>query len=115
MKKTFTLLEESFQEEFFSVFAIGLLECLKRNIIDTDRAEQWLFSPVVAYSIKEKDFSRQFISAMQYASELDACKESEYYQESIISAANSFCEILKNNTNLSTNTSPQKMIVDYKI
>ena len=114
MKKSFTLLEGASQEEYFSIFAIGLLECLKKNIIDTDRAEQWLFSPVVAYSIK-KDFSKQFIYAMEYASELDACKNSEYYQDSIISAMNSFCEVLRNNTNLSTSTSPLKMLIDYKI
>ena len=103
----------------YSVSAITLDKesidyAIKNNIIDTDRAEQWLFSPVVAYSIKEKDFSKRFISAMQYASELDACKKSEYYQDSIVSAANSFYAILKNNTHLSANTSPLKMLIDYK-
>lgn len=115
MRKSFTLLDESFQEEFLSIFAIGLLECLKKNLIDTGRAEQWLFSPVIAYSLKEENFSRQFIDAMQYASELDACKESNYYQNSISSSAELFCDVLKNDTNQFASTSPQKMMVDYQI
>ena len=115
MKKTFTLLDESFKEEFLSIFAVGLLECLKKDLIEIDRAEQWLFSPTVAYSMHEEDFSKQFIFAMEYASELDACKESEYYQKSISDSEQIFCEVLKNNKKQSVSTNPLKMIIDNLI
>ena len=113
MNKTFTLLDESFQEEFLSILAIGLLECLKKDIIDTNRAEQWLFSPVVAYSITKKDFSKQFISAMKYASELDACKNTEFYQNSISESEQLFYDVLKNGIKQSVSTEPLRMLVDY--
>ena len=115
MKKAFTLSDESFKEEFLSIFAVGLLECLKKDLINIDRAEQWLFSPAVAYSMNEKDFSKQFIFAMQYASELDACKGSEYYQKSISASERFFCEVLKNDVKQSVSTDPLRMIIDNLI
>ena len=111
MEKTFTLSDESFQEEFLNIFAIGLLECLKNGLIDVDRAEQWLFSPVVALSMSEEKFSKQFIDAMKYASELDACRNSDYYQKSILIAEQLFYEALKNGTKESSSINPLKMII----
>lgn len=96
MKKIFTLSDESFQEEFLSIFAVGLLECLKRDLIDTERAEEWLFSPVTAYSMEKKDYSKQFLHAMEGASELDACRGAKYYYKSITDCELEFYEVLRN-------------------
>lgn len=60
MKKNFSLIDERFQEEFMAIFAIGLTQCLKQNLIDTERAEQWLFSPVVAHNLKRKGYDKNF-------------------------------------------------------
>ena len=115
MKKSYTLLDIAFQEEYLSIFAIGLLECMKKDLIDSGRAESWLFSPVVAFSAKEDDFSKQFIAAMDYASELDACRGSEYYQSSIFTAQQQFCEVLKNAVEDSANIDSRKTLIDYHI
>jgi len=111
MEKIFTLSDESFQEEFLNIFAIGLLECLKNDLIDVDRAEQWLFSPVAALSMSEEKFSKQFIDAMKYASELDACRNSDYYQKSVFTSEQLFYEALKSGDKSHTSTNPLKMII----
>lgn len=95
MKKNISLVDESFQEEFMAIFAIGLTQCLKQNLIDTERAEQWLFSPVVAYNIKRKGYNKKFLHAMEYASELDAVKGESYFLKSVKTTKKLFMQALK--------------------
>ena len=95
MEKHLILKDELFQEEFMEIFSIGLLECLKEGLIDTCRAEQWLFSPVIAYSLKKENYSSQFIDAMKSASELDATKDTDYHLISIDQARKLFMDAFK--------------------
>ena len=94
MKKNFSLIDERFQEEFMAIFAIGLTQCLKQNLIDTERAEQWLFSPVVAHNLKGKGYDKKFLYAMEYASELDAAKREEFFLKSVKKAKKFFMQAL---------------------
>ena len=96
MEKNLTLKDRAFQEEFMEIFSIGLLECLKEGVIDTCRAEEWLFSPVIAYSLKQYDFDQQFIEAMKNAAELDATKNSDYHLKSVDQVKKLFICALKN-------------------
>lgn len=83
MKKQIVMEDEKFQEEFMTIFSLGLVECLEKNLIDSKRAEQWLFSPVIAYSLKTKKFSKKFIEAMKNASEIDAMVNADYYLKNL--------------------------------
>lgn len=95
MKKDFALADERFQEEFMNIFAIGLTCCLERGLIDTSRAEQWLFSPVYALNMKREPYSDKFLFAMEYASELDATRGTAYYAKSVLTARDLFCGALE--------------------
>lgn len=95
MKKEISILDEKLLEEFMSIFSIGLIECLQNELIDTNRAEQWMFSFVLAYSLKKKDFSKKFINAMKHASEIDAMKNAEYYSKNIQEIKELFIESLR--------------------
>ncbi|MDR1113164.1 MAG: hypothetical protein LBL18_05350 [Bacteroidales bacterium] len=95
MEKNITLIDERLLEEFLSVFGIGLAYCVEAGLIDTIRAEEWLFSPNLAYSLKTKMVSKGCIHAMKYASELDATKGSDYYMKSVLEAKKLFMDNLK--------------------
>jgi hypothetical protein len=94
MKKKFNFIDENFQEEFMSIFAIGLTQCLEQKLIDTKRAEQWLFSPMVAYNLKSEGYDKKFLYAMEYASELDATRDADYFLNSVKTAQKLFTEVL---------------------
>mgnify|MGYP000631566027 CR=1 FL=1 len=95
MKKIFNFIDENFQEEFMSIFSIGLTQCLEQKLIDTKRAEQWLFSPIVAHNIKKEGYDKKFLYAMEYASELDATKGTDYFLSSVKTAQKLFMEVLE--------------------
>ena len=97
MEKDLILHDEAFLAEFMEIFSIGLLECLKEQLIDTARAEQWLFSPVIAYSMHKPGFNKPLIEAMRFASELNAVEPiSDYYTESLQQARALFIKALQN-------------------
>ena len=95
MKKQIIMEDEKFQEEFMTIFSLGLVESLENSLIDSKRAEQWLFSPVIAYSLKSKQFSQKFIEAMKNASEIDAMVNSGYYLKNLQEIKKLFIDVLK--------------------
>lgn len=95
MKKQIIMEDEKLQEEFMTIFSLGIVESLEKNLIDSKRAEQWLFSPVIAYSLKTKKFSQKFIDAMKNATEIDAMVNAEYYLKNLREIKSLFIEVLK--------------------
>lgn len=96
MKKEIVIADEKLQEEFIGIFSIGLLDCLLKNVIDAERAEKWLFSPVIAYSLKNDKFSQCLIDAMQCASEIDAMEGADYYEDELKNIKKKFIDAVKN-------------------
>ena len=96
MKKEITLSDESLTEEFMSLLSVGLIEALKRKIITPQRAEQWLFSPVLAYSLSSEKFGKDFKYAMEYASETEAAAHCNCFEESLDFNENLFFQVIQN-------------------
>lgn len=98
MKKKITLSDESLTEEFMSLLSVGLIEALKRKIITPQRAEQWLFSPVLAYSLSSEKFGKDFKYAMEYASETEAAAHCNRFEESLNFNENLFFQVIRNSS-----------------
>ena len=80
------------------ILSVGLLECIKREVITPDRAEQWLFSPVIAYNMKKSEYSKAFKYALEFASETDAAKKAlhkEVFEQCLKENQDMFINILK--------------------
>ncbi len=96
MQKNITILDESLTEEFISLLSIGLIDALKKKIITPQRAEQWLFSPVLAYSLASKEFSKELKYALEYASETDAASYCSNPEKSLNFNQELFSKIIEN-------------------
>ena len=103
MKKTIQILDKELMEEFMCILSIGLLESIKKKAISPSRAEQWLFSPVIAYSVKAEQYSKAFKDALELASETEAASHCSNFEHGLTDNQKLFLEIVqtieKNNFN----------------
>lgn len=95
MTRELTIIDNNLMEEFLSILSVGLLECIKKEVIDPFRAEQWLFSPVIAYSSKLKEYSDSFRYALDFASETYAAIKCNNFEKSIDENLGMFFKIIE--------------------
>ena len=82
-------------EEFLSIVSIGLIVCIKKGVIDPMRAEQWLFSPIIAYSSNLKKYSESFRYALDFASETYAASQCDNFDKSLNKNLELFFKIIE--------------------
>ena len=99
MKKNIILKDAKLLDGFLAIFSIGLTHCLEKDLMPPLRAENRLFSPVLAYSLNEEMVSEETIKAFDFASEVEACYGASYYEKSVVEARNKFVEIVKKSAN----------------
>ncbi len=115
MSKKIIINDEKLTEEFLAIFSIGLIECIKRGVITTNRAESWLFSPVIAYSLsKHKLFSLKLRKALNFASEHDAASKFPCFSESLDVNQNLFVNIVSNSVK-ENNTDCGDLLLDNSL